>query len=253
MVRGDSDSPFGGEGFVSSAGMTRLLQQVSNDSSVRGVVVRIDSPGGDGFASDEIWREMGLLSKKKPVVISMSDLAASGGYYMAMTGDPVLAYPGTFTGSIGVFYGKADLHGLYDKIGVQKQILSRGRFADIDSDYTPLSDAARQKLHSSIEAFYQTFVQRVAAGRRRPASEIEPVAQGRVWLGSQAKANGLIDEFGGIDRAIEIVKQRAGIPASEKIRLAAYPPRRTILDQLFNTQPAVQLPESKLLGLMRRF
>ncbi|HVX65238.1 MAG TPA: S49 family peptidase, partial [Bryobacteraceae bacterium] len=116
IIRGDSDSPFGGEGFISSEGMTRLLRQVRNDASIRGVIVRIDSPGGDGFASDEIWREMGLLSKKKPVVISMSDLAASGGYYMAMTGDPVLAYPGTFTGSIGVFYGKADLHGLYDKI-----------------------------------------------------------------------------------------------------------------------------------------
>jgi protease IV len=253
IVRGDSDSPFGGEGFVSSAGMTRLLQQVRNDASVRGVIVRIDSPGGDGFASDEIWREMRLLSKKKPVVISMSDLAASGGYYMAMTGDPVLAYPGTFTGSIGVFYGKADLHGLYEKIGIQKQILSRGRFAEIDSDYTPLSAAARLKLHSSIEAFYRTFVERVAVGRKRPVAEIEPVAQGRVWLGSQAKANGLIDGFGGLDRAIELVKQRAGIPAAEKVRLAAYPPRRTILDQLFNAQPAVSLPESKLLGLMRRF
>jgi protease-4 len=172
---------------------------------------------------------------------------------MAMTGDPVLAYPGTFTGSIGVFYGKADLHGLYDKIGIQKQILSRGRFAEIDSDYTPLSDAARQKLHSSIESFYRTFVERVAVGRKRPAAEIEPVAQGRVWLGSQAKANGLIDGFGGLDRAIELVKQRAGIPVSEKVRLAAYPPRRTIFDQLFNVQPAVSVPESKLLGLMRRY
>ncbi|HEX8986304.1 MAG TPA: signal peptide peptidase SppA, partial [Bryobacteraceae bacterium] len=253
IVRGDGESPFGGEGFVSSAGMTRLLQQVGNDGSVRGVIVRIDSPGGDGFASDEIWREMGLLSKKKPLVISMSDLAASGGYYMAMTGDPILAYPGTFTGSIGVFYGKADLHGLYDKLGVQKQILSRGRFAEIDSDYTPLSDAARVKLQSSIEQFYRTFVERVAQGRRRPYGQIEPIAQGRVWLGSQAKANGLIDDFGGLDKAIELVKRKAGIPTTEKVRLAAYPPRRTIFEQLFGPQPSVSLPESRVLSLARRF
>jgi protease-4 len=253
IVRGDSDSPFGGEGFVSSAGMTRLLDQVRDDASIRGVIVRIDSPGGDAFASDEIWRAMGLLSKKKPVVISMSDYAASGGYYMAMTGDPILAYPGTLTGSIGVFYGKADLHGLYEKIGIQKQILSRGRFAEIDSDYKPLSAAEREKVHSSIEAFYQTFIARVAEGRKRPAGQIEPVAQGRVWLGSQAKANGLVDGFGGLDAAITLVKQRAGIPATEKVRLAAYPPRRTIFDQLFNATPAVELPQSKLFGLLRRF
>ncbi len=253
IIRGDADSAFGGEGFISSAGMTRLLQQVRDDSSVRGVIVRIDSPGGDGFASDEIWREMGLLSKKKPLVISMSDLAASGGYYMAMTGDPIVAYPGTLTGSIGVFYGKADLHGLYDKIGVQKQILLRGRFADIDSDYVPLTEAAREKLHGSIEEFYRTFVQRVAQARKRPYSQVEPLAQGRVWLGSQAKANGLIDEFGGLDAAIQIVKRKAGIPASEKIRLASYPPRRTIFDQLFDQKPSAALPESRVFSLLRRF
>jgi protease IV len=253
IIRGDSDSPFGSEGFVSATGMTRLLQRVGSDSGIRGVIVRIDSPGGDGFASDEIWREMVLLAKKKPLVISMSDLAASGGYYMAMTGDPILAYPGTFTGSIGVFYGKADLRGLYDKLGVQKEILSRGRFADIDSDYTPLSDAARKKLQGSIEDFYKGFVEVVAKGRKRSYSQIDSVAQGRVWIGNQAKANGLIDQIGGLDRAIDLVKLRAGIPVSENVRLVAYPPRRSILDQLLTRQPATALPESHLFSFLRRF
>ena len=103
---------------------------MGNDAGIKGVIVRIDSPGGEVFASDAIWREMNLLSKKKPMVISMSDVAASGGYYIAMTGDPVVAYPGTLTGSIGVVFGKANLHGLYDKLGVTKDLLSRGRFAD---------------------------------------------------------------------------------------------------------------------------
>lgn len=253
IIRGDADSPFGGEGFVTSDGMTRLLQRVGSDSGIRGVIVRIDSPGGDGFASDEIWREMMLLSKKKPLVISMSDLAASGGYYMAMTGDPILAYPGTFTGSIGVFYGKANLHGLYDKIGLQKELLTRGKFADIDSDYVPLSDAARQKLQSSIGEFYQTFIEKVAQGRHRNASQVEPIAQGRVWLGSQAKANGLIDQFGGLDSAIDVLRKKAGISASDKVRLVSYPPRRNIVDEFLSRQAATSMPETKFLSMLRRF
>ncbi len=253
IIRGDADSPFGGDNFVTSEGMTRLLERVGSDSSIRGVIVRIDSPGGDGFASDEIWRQMTLLAKKKPLVVSMSDLAASGGYYMAVTGDPILAYPGTFTGSIGVFYGKIDLRGLYDKLGVQKEIMSRGRFADIDSDYTPLSDAARQKLQGSIDEFYKTFVEKVAEGRKRSYSQIEAVAQGRVWLGSQALANGLVDQLGGLDKAIEVVKLRAHLPASEKVRLVAYPPRRTIFDQLFNRQTSAAAPEAQLIKLLRSF
>ena len=253
IIRGEADSPFGGDNFVTSDGMTKLLEQVGADTSIRGVIVRIDSPGGDAFASDEIWRQMTLLAKKKPLVISMSDLAASGGYYMAMAGAPILADPGTFTGSIGVFYGKVDLHGLYDKLGIQKEILSRGRFANIDSDYTPLSDAERQKLQESIDAFYKTFVEKVAESRKRSYSQIDQIAQGRVWLGSQALANGLVDELGGLDQAIDLVKQRAHLPTSEKVRLVAYPPRRTIFDRLFSRQVTASEPEAQLINLLRSF
>ena len=139
----------------------------------------------------------------------MSDVAASGGYYIAMTGDPVIAYPGTYTGSIGVFYGKAYLRDLYGKLGIQKELFSRGRFADIDSDYTPLSPEGRQKLRENIEAFYRSFVQRVAEARRKPYEQIAPVAEGRVWLGAQAQANGLVDSLGGIEHAIELLKKKA--------------------------------------------
>jgi protease-4 len=143
----------------------------------------------------------------------MSDAAASGGYYMAMTGDTIVAYPGTQTGSIGVVFGKPNLHGLYDKVGVSKDSVSRGRFALIESDYEPLTEAGRQKLREGIDASYEDFLGKVAAARKKKVSDIEPVAQGRVWLGDQAKANGLVDELGGIDRALELVKKKAGLDA----------------------------------------
>src|SRR5258708_39958970 len=126
--------------------MIKLIRQVRDDASIKAVILRIDSPGGDGIASDDILHEAKLLSAKKPTVISMSDLAASGGYFIAMTGDPVVAYRNTETGSIGVFFGKANLRGLYDKIGISKTILKRGQYADIATSDPPLNDAQRSKL-----------------------------------------------------------------------------------------------------------
>jgi protease-4 len=250
ISRGEDGQDLSGDSGIGSEGFNKLLRRVGNDSDIKGVVVRIDSPGGEVFASDAIWREMNLLSKKKPMVISMSDTAASGGYYIAMTGDPVVAYPGTFTGSIGVVFGKANLHGLYDKLGVTKELLSRGRFADVDSDYQPMSADAREKLRSAIDENYRSFVNKVATARRRKFDEIEPLSQGRVWLGSQAKANGLVDELGGLDRAIEIVKEKAKIPKSERINLVAYPPKRSILDILFG-QSVESVMESRLGGVLK--
>ena len=234
ITRGNPDSS--GENGLESEQFDKMLTRVANDSSIKAVIVRIDSPGGEVTASDDMWRAMNELRRKKPVVISMSDAAASGGYYMAMSGDPIVAYPATLTGSIGVVFGKPNLHGLYDRIGITKDFVSRGRFARIDSDYEPLSDAGRQKLREGIDANYRDFVGKVAAARRRPAAEIEPLAQGRVWLGDQAKGNGLVDQLGGIDRSIEMVRQKAGIPATAKIRLVLFPGKRSLLDVLFRSQ-----------------
>jgi protease-4 len=251
IVRGDAGDSASGQGEISAAAMTKLLRRVREDGGIKGVIVRIDSGGGDAFASDEIWREMALLSKAKPVVISMSDLAASGGYYIAATGDPIVAYPATLTGSIGVFFGKVNLHGLYDKLGIEKDILSRGRFAEIDSDYTPLSDDARRKLQVGLDAFYKSFVTKVAESRHRSYEQVAPLAEGRVWLGDQAKGNGLVDEMGGLDRAIEMVKRRAGIPAREQVKLVSYPPKRPLLEELFGREDDwTDLPATAFL---RRF
>src|SRR5260221_3620566 len=167
--------------------MLKVLKQVEEDAGIQGVILRIDSPGGDGIASDDILHELKVLSSKKPVVISMSDLAASGGYFIAMTGDPVVAYANTLTGSIGAFYGRVNLKGLYDKIGLKKEILSRGKFARIDSEYGPLSPEVRDKLQREIEAFYKGFVDRVADSRKRKYDEAEPLAQGERGLGAPPK------------------------------------------------------------------
>ncbi|MDE3197530.1 MAG: signal peptide peptidase SppA [Acidobacteriota bacterium] len=232
ITRGDEDSADEG---LESTQFDKTLDSVRSDSSIKAVIVRIDSPGGEVTASDEMWRAMNELRKQKPVVISMSDAAASGGYYMAMSGAPIVAYPATETGSIGVVFGKPNLHGLYDKLGITKDSISRGRFAMIDSDYQSLTDAGRAKLREGIDADYKDFVEKVAAARNRPFDQIEPVAQGRVWLGDQAKANGLVDELGGIDRAIELVKKKAGIAASANINLVLYPGKKTLWDLLFKS------------------
>ncbi len=252
ITRGDGGSDVSGNNGIESESFDKLLRRVGNDEGIKGVIVRIDSPGGEVFASDAIWREMNLLSKEKPMVISMSDTAASGGYYIAMTGDPVVAYPGTFTGSIGVVFGKANLHGLYVKLGLSKDLLSRGRYADIDSDYEPLSSDGQAKLRQAIDEDYRSFVSKVAAARRRKFDQIEPVSEGRVWLGSQAKANGLIDELGGLDRALDLVKEKAKIPKTEHVMLVTYPPKRSVFDLLFG-QPPEETLDSRWRGLLKRW
>ena len=251
IVRGSPGDNGADENALTSSGFDKILRQVANDSSIKAVVVRIDSPGGEVTASDDMWREMNLLSKKKPTVISMSDVAASGGYYMALTGDPLIAYPGTLTGSIGVVFGKPNLHGLYDKLGITKDGITRGKHADIDSDYTSLTPDERQKLREGIDESYQDFVSKVANARKRPFGEIEPLAQGRVWLGSQAKANGLVDELGGLDTALDLVKKKANIPAGEQVTLLTYPPRRSLIDVIMKRsqeEDAMEARLGKLLG-----
>ncbi len=234
ITRGEDQPAFGDTGLMTSGGFTKLLREVGNDSSFKGAIIRIDSPGGDGAASDEILNAVRDLSRKKPVVFSMSDYAASGGYFMAMTGDPIVAYPNTLTGSIGVIFVKFNLHGLFDKLGIQLDILKRGQNADLYSSYQPLTPAQQAKLTQQIDEFYKAFVERVAEGRRRPYDQIEPLAQGRVWLGSQAKQNGLVDQNGGLDTAIEVLRQKAKIGAQEQVTLVAYPPRQSLFEVLMS-------------------
>ena len=227
----DVDALDGGQS-IGSDSFTKVLHDVAEDNSIKGVIVRIDSPGGDSFASDQIWREMNLLRAKKPMVISMSDVAASGGYYMAMSNSPVIAYPGTYTGSIGVVYGKLNLRGLYDKIGINKEILTRGKNADADTDYRRFTPAERERVLQEMTTVYRDFVQKVADSRHKKWDEIDQLAQGRVWMGSQAEQRGLIDGLGGFDLAIEKIKQAAKLRPDDKVTLVSFPAQKNILELL---------------------
>ncbi|MGH9665945.1 MAG: signal peptide peptidase SppA, partial [Bryobacteraceae bacterium] len=220
--------------IITSGGMIQRLREVENDSDIRGVILRIDSPGGDGVASDDILHEVEVLSHKKPVVISMSDVAASGGYFIAMSGDPIVAYPNTLTGSIGVLMIKPNLRGLYEKLGLKLETLSRGKYAGLDSASGPMDDAARAKFTASLNEFYKAFVTRVADGRRRQYADVEALAQGRVWLGEQAKQNGLVDQLGGLDRALDLVRAKAQIAPGARVDLVPYPRRRSLFEVLMS-------------------
>ena len=234
IVTGDPESSFS-QGNISSGNFEKVIRQVREDSNIKGVILRVDSPGGDAVASDEILHELKLLSAAKPLVISMSDVAASGGYFISLTGDTIVSYPNTITGSIGVLYVRPNFHGLFDKLGIQTDSIKRGKMADMDFPDVPLSDAAQQKLHESIQNTYQSFVGKVAAARKKTYDQIDAIAQGRVWMGTQARENGLVDQLGGIDQAIAVIRQRAHLPPTGDTNLVMFPPRRTVFDVLANS------------------
>jgi protease-4 len=170
-----------------------------------------------------MWRQMNLLSKKKPLVISMSDLAASGGYYIAAPAETIVAQPSTLTGSIGVFGGKFVTGGLYEKLGLRIESTSIGKHAEMNSPARPFNADEVKKVDEHIRAVYDDFVGKVAESRKKPREEIHRIAQGRVWTGQQAKANGLVDELGGLDRAIALAKERADIGPAEEVEIVTYP------------------------------
>ncbi len=237
IVQGGPSNGLGSQTEISDEAFTKLIRQVRNDSGIKGVILRVNSPGGDSLASDVLLHELKLLADAKPMVISMSDVAASGGYYISMTGAPVIAYPDTITGSIGVLYARPTVQGLLDKLGIQPQLLSRGKLAEMDSVTEPLSDAAKQKLHDSLESTYKLFVGKVASARHRSYDQIDQIAQGRVWMGTQAQQNGLVDQLGGLDQAVAAIRQKAHLPPTGETNLVMYPPRRSLLEMLTSSSP----------------
>lgn len=236
IVDGRSSSgAFGGESAGSQT-IAAALRRARDSSDVRAVVLRVDSPGGSGTASDAIWRELRLTRDVKPVVVSMGDYAASGGYYIAMAGDHIVAEPGTITGSIGVFAGKFSLRGLYDKLGISKESVTRGRRAGLFSDYRPWTPDEREQVHGLMASFYQDFITRVAQHRNKTVDEVHAIAQGRVWTGREALRVGLVDELGGLDRALAVAKQRAGLAAGQDVDVLVLPERRSFFELLMERQ-----------------
>ncbi len=229
-----SSDPING-GVVGSDTLVEQIRQVRADDSVKAIVLRIDSPGGSSVASDVIWRELMITRDEKPsrpLITSMSDLAASGGYYIAVPGQVIVAQPGTLTGSIGVFSGKFVIDGTLAKVGVNTATITSGANADINSPFSRFTPDQQARLMHYMQGFYDNFVKKVADGRHTTPERIHALAQGRVWTGQQAKDNGLVDMLGGLDTAVAVAKMRAKIPADEDVELVAYPPRRSFYEAL---------------------
>src|SRR6266508_5168255 len=215
--------------------LVEYIRQARRDSQVRAIVLRIDSPGGSATASDAIWRELMITKNERadrPLVASMSDLAASGGYYIAMPAQVIVAQPSTLTGSIGIFGGKFVTGGVYEKLGARIESTSIGRHAEINSPARRYNPEELKKLQEQLQAFYDQFVEKVADSRHSTPEKIDSLAQGRVWTGRQAKQNKLVDELGGLDRAIALAKQRAKIAADSDVEIVIYPPRKSFYELL---------------------
>jgi len=227
MVTGESAF----EWVMGSDTISEAIKEARKDDSIKAIVLRIDSGGGSVFASDLIWREVSL-TKNKPLIVSMGDSAASGGYYIACPANSIFAEPGTVTGSIGVISGKLNLRGLYDKIGIKKEILKRGRNSDIYTLYSGFNDEQKEIVNRHIQETYQDFVSKVAKGRNMKEEEVELIAQGRIWTGRQAKEKGLVDELGGLQKAISFAKEKANLKGVTDVVI--YPKSSALWRQLLS-------------------
>lgn len=232
MGRSGGQSILGGE-VLGADTLAGQLRQARNNFAVKAVVLRIDSPGGSAVASDVILREAELLARKKPLVISMSDMAASGGYWISMSAQKILALPETITGSIGVISGKFVLKGLYDKLGVSKDIVTTSEFAGMYSDYKPFTEREKEKVMAGMNEIYASFLEKVAHNRGLAVSEVNKIAQGRIWSGKAALDLKLVDGLGGLNEALAEARKLARIPLSEKVGVRVYPQKKSLWDMIF--------------------
>ena len=252
---GSSENSPSGEQSIGSDTLAKALNDAAADKSIKAIILRVDSPGGSGLASDIIWHAVEAANQKKPVVVSMSDVAASGGYYISASASKIVAQPSTITGSIGVVAGKPVMRGFYDWLGISNEYVLRGKTAGMFRETEKFSDEERAKFEDWIKTtYYQDFVPKVAKGRHKDAQSVDAVGQGRVWTGAQAKERGLVDEFGGLDRAIELAKQLAKIPADKGVERVILPYPQTFIQQLLsggadNTSTEVQQQRAVLSAL----
>jgi protease-4 len=235
IVSGDvQDGPFGGGEMIASDAFIRNLREIGRNDDVKVLVLAINSPGGSALASDVMWRELNKLreQRKMKVVVSMGNVAASGGYYMAMGGDHIFAMPTTITGSIGVFGGKFNIAELYKMVAYKKELFLRGANADIFTEVHPMREDQAALMKQNIDYTYGEFVSRVAQGRKMDKDKVEELAQGKVYTGLKAKELGLVDEMGGIDEAIAWARKAANL--SDKSPVVQYPVQKNFFDALFH-------------------
>jgi protease-4 len=228
--------PLVGDGTMAAVSVAKTLRDAADDPAVRAIIFRVDSPGGSYVASDTIWREVARAREKgKPVIVSMGDVAASGGYFVAAPATKIVAEPGTITGSIGVFSGKVILSGLWDKLGIKWEGVESGANAGIESVNHDYSPEEWSRLQTSLDRVYADFTGKVASGRNLPAERVREVAKGQVWSGADGKQNGLVDELGGFAVAIRLAREAAGIGPDAAVAVEQYP-----------------RPDTSLTGFLRR-
>lgn len=230
IVSGASQITPGGTVVMGGDSVAAEIREARTDSSIRAIVLRVDSPGGSAVASEVIRREVELARKKKPVVVSMSDVAASGGYWISMSADKIIADPGTITASIGVLSGKMNISGLYKLLGLSSDYVATSDNATLYSsqqDFTPAQQLIVQKMLHDI---YTSFTQGVAQGRGLPIATVQQIAKGRVWSGEQAKGLGLVDDLGDTDRAVTVAKELAHIPVNRSVEIVRLPKEKTLFD-----------------------
>jgi protease-4 len=227
---------------IGSDTLVEQLERAKNDRSLAAVILRVDSPGGSALASDLIWNSIRELAKRKPVIASMGDVAGSGGYYISMGCQAIVAEPLTLTGSIGVVTAKPSLQQLFERIGFRREVLSRGRYAELDVDFRPFTPEEDAYFTRSTERVYESFVRKAAESRGRQHHEFDRYAQGRVWSGTQALAVGLVDALGGFDRAVELCRERLELAADRPLRFMEVRPRSTgLLASLLENMGALLL------------
>ena len=222
------------EGAISSEKFAKEIREARKDEDIKAIVLRVNSPGGSILASDVIWREMSEAKKAKPLIVSMGEVAASGGYYISAPADTIVAQPNTITGSIGIFGLMFNVQELInDKLGVTTDVVSTGELSDFMNMARPLTEVERNIIQSGVEDGYETFISRVAEGRGMHPDSVKKVASGRVWTGNQAKEIGLVDVLGGLDTAIEIAAGK--IKAGDDYRVVYYPEKKPWFEEILST------------------
>jgi len=246
IMSGKSESsPLGGSPSMGSETIIKALGKADQDKNVKAIVLRINSPGGSALASDLMWRATQKI--KKPIVASMGDVAASGGYYIAMGADRIVAEPGTITGSIGVVGGKLAMGGLYDKIGITTDKITRGKNSGMFTATSKFSEGERKVVSSMMQDIYRLFTTKAAAGRKMPLEKLEALAGGQVYTGRDAKRNGLVDELGTLKDAIRVAKELAGLDSEEEAQLKILPKPENPFESIFKADFDKER-EAKLLG-----
>ncbi|WP_106399728.1 signal peptide peptidase SppA [Actinocorallia populi] len=206
-------------GAVGSDTLAAAIRAATRDPKIKAIVMRVNSPGGSYVASDAVWREVNLAREAgKPFVVSMGNLAASGGYFISMAADTIVAQPGTLTGSIGVYSGKPVVSELMERLGVNFGSAAFGRHAEMNSTTRDFTDSEWERLDHSLDRIYADFTAKAARGRGMELADLERLARGRVWTGADAVDNGLVDELGGLDRALDLARRKAGLPANAPVR-----------------------------------